>query len=142
MTTTETTTPKYRTITLTDRAPVCVREDLWPIVAKARGDSRTQHHTPVPDYEIDSYYLTVRQHTDGRAIVHGRLDASTAWTGSEGRAGGEMVAAIQDPTRATGVTMPDLSEIARVIRRVGEECGLPDRVIRECIADLPAVDVE
>ena len=124
----DTTTTKTRTITLTDRPPVKIREDEWPIIA--RGDERpgsVVNGTPVPDYETDRYTIRVRQHADGRSLIYGVIDAATVWTGTEDWRGGELLAADAD--------------IARAIRRVGESGHIIDSVIRECIADLPAVEL-
>ncbi len=118
-----TSTPKTRTITLTGRAPVTIREDEWPVIASAKyTPGAMRNGTPVPDYETDTHTLRVRQHADGRAIVYGVTAASTAWTGTEDWRGGELLPAGED--------------IAAAIARVGER--MLDRVARECIADLPA----
>jgi hypothetical protein len=64
---------KMRTITLTDRAPVRIREDEWPEIA--RGDFSDGNH-------LDEYwkiYIRVRKHQDGRVIVYGTYDASTSF---------------------------------------------------------------
>jgi hypothetical protein len=128
MDTTTTEPKKYRTITLTDRPPIKIIEAHWPMIAHGSARSNECHHTPTPNYETDGYNLRVRQHADGRTIVYGILDASPAWTGSEDYRGGVLL--------APGADVP------AAIRRVGAECGLPDRVIRECIADLPAEQIE
>lgn len=101
-------TRKTRTITLT--VPVQIVEDEWPIIARASGDSYDGG---------DVYHLFVRRHPDGRTIVYGVLRAAP-WTGSVDRRGGRLL----DP----GANM------VQAIRQVGEDCELPDRVIRECIA--------
>lgn len=126
--TTDTTDTKKRTITLTDRSPVTIREDLWPIVAVAKDNSNTCHQTPRPDYEVDTWSIRVRQHADGRAIVYAVLNGSTAWTGTESRSGGELLA-------------PG-SDLAAAIARVGADCGIPEATIRDCVADLPAEDLD
>ena len=77
--------------------------------------------------ETDLYWIRVRRHADGRALVYGRVEGATAWTGTGDWAGGELIDAGAD--------------IAAAIRRVGESGGIVDRVIRECIADLPAVQI-
>ena len=121
-------TTKSRTITLTDRAPVRIVEDEWPQIAI--GDYRpgaVHNGTPVPDYETDRYTIRVRRHADGRAIVYGVVDAATAWTHTADWSGGEVVDADAD--------------IAAAVRRVGRDGEMPDRVVRECIADLPAIDL-
>lgn len=124
-----TTTPKTRTITLTARRPVQIREDEWPEIASATGDSYasrdySRYQQALSQGELDRYSLRVRQHTDGRAIVYGVLDAATAWTGSEDYRGGEL--------------LPAGADLAAALRRVGESCHLPDSIIREAVAALPA----
>lgn len=122
---------KIRTITLTNHRPVKIKDAEWPIIAQATDDSKDHGpgtgSTPTPDYELDHYSLRVRQHVDGRTIVYGILDANTAWTGTESYRG--------------GVLLEKDTEIPAAIRNVGEECNLPDRVIRDCIANLPAEEL-
>jgi hypothetical protein len=123
---------RHLTITLTGRAPVCVLKADWPILASATGDSYgsgdySRYQQALGRGELDRYRLTVRQHTDGRAVVYGVLDAATAWTHSEDHRGGELLDAGAD--------------LAAAIRRVGESCHLPDPLIRDCAADLPAVEI-
>jgi hypothetical protein len=123
---------KQRTITLTGRRPVKINEDEWPVIAIAGGDSYGHH-----DYnryqqakaqgELDEYTIRVRQHDDGRTIVYAVFDAASAWTGSEDHRGGELL----DPG----------DDIPAAISRVGNDCLIPDSVIRECIADLPAEEI-
>ena len=121
-----TTEPKTRTITLTGRAPVKIREDEWPEIASAKERPGSfVNGTPKPDYETDSYTLRVRQHEDGRTLVYGVVDASTAWTGTEDWRGGELLDAGAD--------------VAAAIERVGDR--MPPSVVRACIADLPAVEL-
>ena len=55
---------------------------------------------------------------------NGKVDAATAWTGTEDWRGGELLEAV--------------ANVAQAIRRIGEAGGMPDSVIRDCIADLPA----
>ena len=125
-------TSEKLTITLTGRAPVTITKAAWPVVASASGDSYgshdyARHQQALAQGECDRYRLTVRQHGDGRSIVYGVFDAASAWTHSEDRRGGELL--------ATG------ADVADAIRRVGEECQLPGSVIRECTASLPAEEI-
>jgi len=67
MSDTETTAPKYRTITLSDRAPVKIVEADWPEIAsgKSWGSQRESQANR-------RWSLRVRQHkSDGRTIVYG-----------------------------------------------------------------------
>lgn len=128
-----TNTTKTRTITLTGRRPVKIVEDQWPVIASATGDSYrgndyARHNQAAGQGELDEYRLTVRQHADGRAIVYGVFAGASAWTGNESRRGGQLLDAGDD--------------LADAIRRVGEDCNLPDTVIRECVADLPAETID
>lgn len=126
--TTTTTESKSRTITLTDRNPVKIREDEWPQIAS--GDERPgsfANGTPKPDYETDRYTIRVRQHADGRVLVYGVVDAATAWTRTEDWRGGELLAKGGD--------------IAAAIKRVGKDGEMPESVIRACVADLPAEEL-
>jgi len=123
---------KRRTITLTGRAPVSIFEAEWPVTAKGNGDSYgsgdySRYQQAQQQGEIDVYCLRVRRHTDGRTLVYGVLDAAPVWTGSEDHRGGVLLAGGED--------------VAAAIRSVGEECEIPDSVIRECIADLPAEEI-
>lgn len=131
-----TTETKTRTITLTDRRPIKIREDEWPQIASATGDSYgggdyARRQQALGQGECDTYALRVRQHADGRAIVYAVLDAAaSAWgapAGGEDFRGGELLAAGAD--------------LAAAIRRVGESCHLPDEVIRDAIAELPAEEI-
>jgi len=138
-TTTTTTTitseePKLRTITLTGRPPVTIREDDWPVIAVARDDSwqrggdSARYDQAKAQGELDTWSIRVRQHADGRAIVYAILDGATAWTRTEDRRGGEILGAGSD--------------LAAAISRVGRDVGIPDATIRDCIADLPAEILE
>lgn len=158
---TDTTTPKARTITLTGRPPVKIKEDEWPIIASAKGDSYRgnddygRHRQALGQGECDEYSLHVRQHADGRTLVYGVLSAAiAAWrqpAAGESHRGGVLLSPPADGTPGRWIwegtidevpaTIVMWPEIADAIRRVGEECGLPDAVIRECIADLPAEEL-
>ena len=137
MTTTESSKPKVRTITLTDRPPVRVREDLWPVIASARrGDGAVECQ------DNHRWHLTVRRHAtattgdeytpheDGRMIVYGSNTAGPGGVhqGWEEARAGEMVEPGED--------------VAAVVRRVGERARCSEAMIDECIADLPAVDLD
>jgi hypothetical protein len=133
--TTETT--KKRTITLTGRPPVRITEEAWPIVAKATGDSYgggdyCRHEQALSQGECDRYAIRVRQHADGRAIVYAVLDAACSAWGAP--AGGV--------DHREGKLLSAGSDLAAAIRRVGDEAELPEALIRECIADLPAEELE
>lgn len=123
---------KTRTITLTGRPPVKIKENEWPVIATVSDDSYgsvdlQRHQQAVLQGEVDKYLLRVRQHADGRTIVYGVLDAATSWTHTEDWRGGELLIANSD--------------IAAAIERIGQDGGIPDEVIRNCVADLPAEEI-
>ena len=121
-----------RTITVTGRRPVKIYDEEWPVIAVAEGDSYGprdcgRYQQALAQLELDTYLLCVRQHADSRVIVYAVFRAATVWTGNKTRSGGELL--------ATGADIP------AAIRRVGRDCSIPDSVIRECIADLPAEEL-
>ena len=117
----ETITAKTRTITLTDAQPVKIIEHQWPEIAHGNwGDNPA-----IPSQSNRGADIRVRQHADGRAIVYGTR--WSRWQGEGGRAGGEMLDAGAD--------------IVAAIRRVAEDVGISEVAVRECIADLPAVEI-
>lgn len=138
----DTTTAKTRTVTLTDRPPVKIREDEWPSIAmgEADDDDSTQPGNP-PNREW-SRTIRVRQHADGRALVYGIYDYSTCWQGERG-AGAKR-----------GVLLPagtTLEAIIAAIRSVGADLATAEdeadcraeahrwrEAVQSCIADLPA----
>ena len=126
-----TTESKKRTITLTGRAPVTVVEDNWPVIAKGVEENNAYGPgmTPRPEEEVARTTMRVRQHKDGRAIVYVTVKDAGAWCAcTPGHAGGKMLAAGSD--------------LALEITRVGALCDVSDEVIRDCIASLPAVEVD
>lgn len=125
--------PKYRTITLTDRAPVRIDEEQWPEIASARDWDNT--------HECQAnrrWNLRVRQHrVDGRTIVYGTY--STQFQNERGAAAGEIITPPDDaPVSEDSWYVWD--EIPAAIKRVAANCGC-DRIADECIADLPAQEL-
>lgn len=129
-------TPKTRTITMTGRAPVKIIEDDWPVIASAKGDSwagsdHGKWQQALSQGECDTYFLKVRQHADGRALVYAVLNAAiSAW---HAPAGGI--------DKREGRLLKAGDDIAGAISEVGEMAGIPDKVIDACIADLPAEEI-
>jgi hypothetical protein len=117
---------KTRTITLTDRAPVRVLDGTWPIIASSRrGDGGT-----ISSQDNHRWYLTVRAHADGRVIVYGSEQSGPGGVRSD-----------YEPAYA-GELLEAGEAVTVAIRRVGENARCSEAMISECIADLPAVDLE
>lgn len=114
---------KKRTITLTERPPVVIAEDNWPVIACAT-DHDNQHECQANTV----WLIRVRQHEDGRAIVYAVKDSGP---------GGQCIGF--RATRA-GELLASGDEICAAIRRVGEAADCSD-LIDDCIADLPAEEL-
>lgn len=112
--------PETITITLTNRPPVTVRKDAWPIVAEA------EHYDTEHRHQANRFWrMKVRQHEDGRAVVYAVFDS--AYRGERDKRAGEVV--------------PADADIAAAINRVALSMGWetdPGSVAASCIANLPA----
>jgi hypothetical protein len=128
-----------RTITLTDRPPVRIREDEWPILAEA------SYHDYDGEYASQSFrhwrgWLKVRRHQDGRTLVYAVCEHETAHRGERGyeQRAGELLPA------ATS-----MEEIVAAIKRVHSTIDIVDEDHRdqwrllagECIASLPPEEI-
>lgn len=136
--TTETSEPKQRTITLTDRPPVRIREDQWPQIAHGYwADHDGQVYAQANrTYRLD---IRVRQHADGRAIVYGAYDYDTHFQGEACEA--HRVGLLLDPF----VDIPQaIKDVAfQLIERISDDAihhHVRDAA-NECIGDLPAQDL-
>ncbi len=110
----------YLTITLTGRPPVRINKSEWPVIASAK-DWQGQYET----LTSRSWFMTVRQHADGRVIVYGRYE--THWQGERDRRAGVLVGAGGD--------------IPAAIHEVVETLGGGILLEQECVASLPAVQL-
>jgi hypothetical protein len=114
---------KARTITLTDRAPVRIYEDEWPLVAQASGSDDPEH----PSQANEKWTAKVREHhIDGRRIVYGIRESGNGGMPMdyEGWRGGELIP-------------PDGPATIAAIKAL----DVPVACQRDCIADLPAEDI-
>lgn len=134
--TNDTTEPKRRTITLTDRAPVRITEGDWPSIACGSYEDFDNEYRFQANRTTD-ISIRVRQHADGRAIVYAVYDYSTAFQHEHGA------------THRTGVLLESGADLVAAIREVGEQ--LYERAesnqsairdcVNECIAQLPPVEL-
>ena len=108
------------TIMLTDRQPVRITKDDWPIIASAR-DWDNEH-----EFQANrKWKLFVRQHEDGRCIVYGIYD--TQWQ--------------RESDRRHGVLIDSIDDAPSSIKSVAESIGADETLADNCIADLPAVRI-
>jgi hypothetical protein len=123
---------KQCTIILTGRRPVLIDEDEWPLIATASGDDcgisdPARYRQAIEQGQADEYSLHVRQHADGRVIVYGTYTESVLGSGHEGL------------THAGYVFTPDEARpVEYMIQSAGSDLGVPDQLVADCIADLPA----
>jgi len=112
-------TTTTRTITLTDRRPVKIKDADWALIAESRW-----YEGQIESQANRSGWLKVRQHADGRAIVYGALRSS--WQNETCLSGGELLAKGAD--------------LAAAINRVAETCNATS-CAAECIGELPAEEI-
>lgn len=122
---------KQRTITLTDRAPVKIDEETWPLIASGKAYSG--------QYEFQAFdgaWIKVRQHDDGRTLVYGYAGD---WDGGgrpdrEDRRAGFIV--------ATEADAPDaIRRVADILAETNMCETYAHAAARDCIADLPAEEL-
>ncbi|MCA9180563.1 MAG: hypothetical protein KDA51_03900 [Planctomycetales bacterium] len=126
-----------RTITLTGRPPVRISDDNWPTLASA-SDKDWDNEYEFQANRITKWFIGVRQHRDGRAIVYATYSYSTNWQGE------------RDASKKCGQMLDAGSSIDDIIRAIEYVCddmgaggdGKWDELKAECIADLPAVELE
>jgi hypothetical protein len=123
---------KTRTITLTDHAPVKIREDEWPVVAIAKTWTGGNGVECQANEEMS---IRVREHADGRRIVYGVRQAGPGGMaiGYRGAAGGSLVPAVGGKADQGGTV--------KAIRMVADEVIDDVQLGDECIADLPAEEI-
>jgi hypothetical protein len=137
---------KYRTITLTGRPPVKIREDQWLTVAEGEAEQYDGENKRQSGRATD-VFLRVRQHQDGRTLIYGGYDYSTRWQGERDSA--YRVGRIITVEGVTATEIGDAQAIVDGIREVGAELmdktggytPLVQEAIDACIADMPAEEV-
>lgn len=127
--TTATTTEKKKKIavTMSERAPLKLDPELWPLIASA-----DTHDGQVECQANREWRIKVREHADGRRVVYGWVCRGNGGMpiGYRGASGGYLVEA--------GANAGE--ETIRAIRRVAGIIG-DDQLGDECIADLPAEEL-
>ena len=132
-----------RTITLTNRPPVKIDEDNWPVIASAK-DYVHDGQVECQANRKSSWWIKVRQHDDGRAIVYAGYSYDTNWQGAR-----SLAHKHGDYLAHTDVTYANIcAAVTNVAARMadgehdGDDASQWDRLAQECIADLPAEDID
>jgi len=141
--------PKTRTITLTDRPPVRIREDNWPMVANGYSDHYAGVEEQGEPLSVWQVWLTVRQHADGRMLCYGRatrdIDGKPDYVVRAGElyetrhSDGDLAAAVA----ALRVLRAQLLSALPTQDETQSELlpKLLDRAQQEALASLPAEDI-
>lgn len=123
---------KMRTITLTNRQPVKIDEDKWPVLAKADDKNWDNVHECQAN-QTWNWSVRVRQHEDGRAIVYATYDHTNNWEGAK-----DTYDKQGDYINHTDVTHDEICQaIINVCHRMEGDQDAWKRLADECIADMP-----
>lgn len=124
-----------RTITLTNRPPVKIDEDNWPVIASA-ADKDWDNEYDFQANQAWKWSITVRQHKDGRAIIYATYTHTSQWAGSNDTYDkqGEYLAYKDVPYEHI------CTAIINVCAQMQGERW--DALKDECIADLPPEDLD
>lgn len=122
---------KQVTVTLTDERPVRVKNGLWPVMAKASED-RDHNNQEL----FRRFYLRVRIHDTGES-----LDESNPHADGQCLVYGWYESSYQGEAGAQAGYRCHIDEAPETIRNVGERIGAPQWLIDDCVADLPAVEI-
>lgn len=131
-----------RTITLTGRPPVKINEDAWPLIASATAkdwDNQYEFQANV----ISKWGVYVRQHEDGRTIVYATYSYTSNYQNARCYAAkrGVMLPAGSDDAAICEAITEVCDDIARA-EHEGEGADRWQTLAAECIADMPAVELE
>ena len=131
-----------RTITISNRQPVTIDEDNWPVIAEAK-DFEHDGQVECQANRRSSWCCKVRQHEDGRAIVYAVYQYTTNWQNA------------RDYSAKAGRLLPvgsTYEDISRAITNVCYEIAEREHnggdslrwesIEADCIADLPAEELD
>ena len=133
---------KKRTITLTNRPPVRINEEDWPLIASAR-DKEFDGQFEFQANMTSIWFIGVRQHEDGRAIVYARYSFSTNWQGHRDFSAARGVLLTAEEAEGDGIVEAILTVADDI---AGAECDGDDAdrwgtLKMDCIASLPVEEL-
>jgi hypothetical protein len=133
---------KTRTITLTSRPPVKIAEDSWPMVASA-SDKEFDNQYEFQSNRKSTWFVGVRQHEDGRAIVYARYSYDSNWQNARCYSAARGVLLTAESATTEGICQ-SIEEVCRDIANAEHQGDDADRwptLAAECIADMPAEEL-
>jgi hypothetical protein len=129
-----------RTITLTNRPPVRIDEDQWPVIA----DGTWTDHDGQVECQANrrwKMHIRVRQHTDGRAVVYSVYEYDTQFQHEADftARSGQLLACSEDISAAIIAVGDNLySRLQDVDGNAAEGRCHIRAAVAECIGELPA----
>jgi hypothetical protein len=128
-----------RVITLTDRQPVKIVEADWPLIASAK-DAWCDNEYDFQAFRKTVWFLGVRQHADGRAIVYATYSHTSAYAADRGYAIKRGVL-LENPDHECEPLLEALKDVCQAMAEAEHNEGDEDRwkeLYHECVADFPA----
>lgn len=127
------TTTKKITIAMSERAPLKIDPEIWPLIASAKA-----HDGQVECQANRVRVINVREHADGRRIVYGYLARGNGGmpAGWRGAQGGFLISADDRAAYSEAYEIETIRAIRRVAGIIDD-----DQLGDECIADLPAEEL-
>jgi hypothetical protein len=130
-----------RTITLTDRPPIRIDEDNWPLVASSQ-DKEHDGQVECQANQKSYWNLRVRQHEDGRAIVYATYDYTSNWQGARDYSAKHgVLLPVGTTAEAIVSAINDVSETMSGCEHHGDDSARWATLADECIADMPAEEL-
>lgn len=136
-----------RTITITDRPPVKIDEDAWPVLATA-SDKEFDNEYEFQANCVSKWGINVRQHEDGRTLVYATYSYSSNWANSRGYSAkhGVMLDSFalreaKDDDAAIVTAINDVCDTMAACEHAGEDAERWKTLADECIADMPSQEL-
>lgn len=125
----------HRTITLTGAPAVRINEDNWPLIANA-ADREHDGKIECQANRRSKWFIGARQHSDGRAIVYATYTCERGLSAAEG--------CLLPPVGMQEIadTIRDVCQAIATAEHSAEDSHRWQSLAAECIADLPAEDLD
>lgn len=130
-----------RTITLTDRPPVTIDDDVWGLIASA-SDKEYDGQVECQANRTSKWFVGLRQHDDGRTLVYATYSYSSNWQGARNYSAkrGVLLPGTPDSAALVNAIRDVCDDIARA-ECDGNDADRWPTLAAGCIADLPAEEL-